>query len=41
MNIPGNGKYQWLPTLYNVIEYLKPKKLFIYLKELTCFLNIK
>ena len=27
MNIPENGKYQWLPTLYNVIEYLKPEKI--------------
>jgi len=27
MNIPENGKYQWLPILYNIIQYLKPKKI--------------
>ena len=27
MNIPENGKYQWLPILYSMVEYLKPKKI--------------
>ncbi len=27
MNIPEHGKYQWLPMLYSMIKYLKPKKI--------------
>jgi len=27
MNLPPSGKYKWLPTLYSVVETLRPKKI--------------